>query len=435
MAIKLQEAQHEVRSKDKENDLIQLLKNDLKETKNYLVQGLINEGLKKKEINVNDPDVKKTIENLIYSDPADPKNISSKPNAKNDVKSIIATIKNNNEQITKWEQEGYNPEAFKGVKEEMEKLPKQLEAELSSQKNVDNLVNERVKNRIFMYANFAKENQPIFKDEKDALISKINKYVEISQDTVSALLKNEKLLDPLVRQITKNASDFFGKDGANVKNVCVLDEKKLTDENILKFTYETNHAIKSFESVQKGINNLDVAKNKQVTETLLSKLDTDYITKYNNTIINELQTVSNKGTSFLEKIQAVFTGKDYLREKLENVLDTHIKANNKHIDNKITTLSKGLKNNEFVTGLKHFIDENTKKISDNSKLRNVNLNEIHNNKAALVELRKINPHRFDQTVFEDSKRLALKSKPHNIKIESPTATPNFSNKKSQTIIR
>ncbi|WP_341795092.1 hypothetical protein [Rickettsia endosymbiont of Rhinocyllus conicus] len=314
----------------------------------------------------------------------------------------------------------------------MEKLPKQLEAELSSQKNVDNLVNERVKNRIFMYANFAKENQPIFKDEKDALIGKINKYVEISQDTVSALLKNEKLLDPLVRQIAKNASDFFGKD---VKNVCVLDKKKLTDENILKFTYETNHAIKSFESVQKGINNLDVAKNKQVTETLLSKLDTDYITKYNNTIINELQAVSNKGTSFLEKIQAVFTGKDYLREKLENVLDTHIKANNKHIDNKITTLSKGLKNNEFVTGLKHFIDENTKKISDNSKLRNVNLNEIHNNKAALVELRKINPHRFDQTVFEDSKRLALKSKPHNIKIESPIATPNFSNKKSQTIVR
>ena len=52
----------------------------------------------------------------------------------------------------------------------MKKLPKQLEMELSSQKNVDDLVNERVKNRIFIYANFAKENQPIFKDEKDAFI-------------------------------------------------------------------------------------------------------------------------------------------------------------------------------------------------------------------------------------------------------------------------
>lgn len=302
----------------------------------------------------------------------------------------------------KWENEGYNPQAFKAIKEEMEKLPKQLEVELSSQKNVDNLVNERVKNRIFMYTNFAKENQPILKDEKDALINKINKYVEISQNTVSALLKNEELLDPLVQQITKNASDFFGKDGANVKGVCVLDEKKLTDDNILNFTYEANQAIKSFEAVQKGISNLDVAQNKQITATLLSKLDTDYTTKYNNKIINELQAVSNKGTTFLEKIQAVFTGKDYLGEKLENVLDTHIKANNKYIDNKITTLSKGLKKNEFVTGLKHFIDKNIKKISDNSKLRNVNLNEIHNNKAALVELRKINPHRFDQTVFEEA---------------------------------
>lgn len=28
---------------------------------------------------------------------------------KNDVKSIIATIKNNNKQIEKWEKEGYNP--------------------------------------------------------------------------------------------------------------------------------------------------------------------------------------------------------------------------------------------------------------------------------------------------------------------------------------
>lgn len=61
MAIKLQEAQYEIRSKDKENDLIQLLRNDLKETKNYLVQALINEGFKKKEINVNDPDVKKQL--------------------------------------------------------------------------------------------------------------------------------------------------------------------------------------------------------------------------------------------------------------------------------------------------------------------------------------------------------------------------------------
>ncbi len=112
----------------------------------------------------------------------------------------------------------------------------------------------------------------------------------------------------------------------------------MTDKSILNFSYETNYAIKSFESVQKGISNLDVAHNKQVTEILLSKLDTDYTTKYNNKIINELQAVSNKGISFVEKIQAVFTGKDYLREKLDKVLDNHIKVNNKHIDNKITTI-------------------------------------------------------------------------------------------------
>ncbi len=98
-------------------------------------------------------------------------------------------------------------------------------------------------------------------------------------------------------------------------------------------------------------------------------------------------------------------------------------------------MGKSLKNNEFVTNLKHFIDKNTKKISDKPKLRNVNLNEIHKNKAALVELRTINPYKFDQTVFEDSKRLALKSKSHNIKIALPTATPNLSNHKGHTMVR
>ncbi|XVN40541.1 MAG: hypothetical protein RCO49_07035 [Rickettsia endosymbiont of Argas persicus] len=449
--------QPEISSNTKEDNLIEQLKGGSEQAKGFLLEELIKIGTANpnKIISAEDENVKQAIKSLIYADPNSTENKISK----GAVLSIYATIEDIKKQIkAKCEKEGYNPKAFERFQEEMEAFPKQLEAVLSTQEGIDSLINERVKNNILKQIPFFKEDGQTGLNaiEKNNVINKLNKYVEVSSDTVSALLQDRGLLNPLIQQITKNASEFFGKEGANIKGVCVLDEKKLTEENILNFTHEINHNIKAFEVIQKGTNNLGVAENQQITETLLpivsnmspekleqngtsfvktvvplfsqtkpldeiaksalSRLDTDYTTKYGTTIVNELQTINKKGVSFWEKIKSVFTGKDYLKERLDNALDAHIGASNKYVQDKITTFSKGLKNNELVAGLKHFIDENKSK---NPELNNIEPNKIYNNKTALVKLREINPRRFDQTVFEDSKRLAQQTK-----VEPPKNIPN-----------
>jgi len=468
------DAQPEIKSNNKENDLVQQLRGGLEQAKGFLLEELIKIGTAStnKTIGVNDDNVKQAVQSLIYADPDDPKNKAAGGGAL----SIIATIKDNEKKIKEWIGKGYDSKAFNEIGKEMQGLPDQLQKKLSTQEGIDNLINERVKNSILKQIPFFIDENNNIRGvnaiEKNNIISKINKDIEISPTTVSTLLQDKNLLNPLIGQVTKNANEFFGKEGAAVNNACVLDEKKLTPENILKFTEAANHTIKTFELMQQGLKNLvsgvDIAQNQKITETLLpvisnniipekleqsgtqiikniapilkddklaevtkltlSKLDTGYITKHGDTIVNGLQEISNNGTTFWEKIKSIFTGKDYLKEKLEKLVDSHISGNNEYIKDKITTFSKGLNNNQLVEGLTHFINENKNAITNNPQLQNINPNEIHNNKSALVELRKINPRGFDKTVFEDSKQFGSSSKPQEVKVKPPVATPNLSTK-------
>jgi len=450
-----------VKLANKESNLVEQLRDGLEQAKGFLLEELIKIGTANpnKTIDLNDDNVKQAVQSLIYSDPDDPKNRASGGGAL----SIIATIKDNEKKINKWIEEGYDPKAFDEIRKEMQELPDKLKKELSTQEGIEQLINERVKNNTILQQIpfFIAENNSIrgtTSIEKNNVINKIKEHIKIPQTVVSTLLQDRALLKPLVEQITKNANKFFGQDGTVVNNACVLDEKKLTPENILKFAEETNHNIKAFELMQQSLHNLDseinISQNQKITQTLLpvisnllpeelkqngtqiikniapvlkepsklaeitksalSKLDTGYITKYSDTIINELQEVSNKGSSFWEKIKSVFTGKDYLKENLEKLVDSHISGNKEYVKDKITTFSKALTNNQFIEGLANFINENKSK---NPELQNVNPVEIQNNKAVLVELRKINPNGFDRTVFEDSKK-------KKIQLEPPTTTPN-----------
>lgn len=432
------------KNNNKENGLIEKLRGGIEQARGFLLEELIKIGTasSNKTININDQNVKQAIQSLIYADPDDPKNKASGGGAL----SIIATIKDNNKQIAKWEKEGYNSEAFNGIKNEMEKLPKQLEIELSTQKGLDSLINERVKNNILKQISFFKEDGQTGLNaiEKNNVIGKINKYIKISQDMVSTLLQDHSLLRPLIGQITKNASNFFGKDGANIENVCILDEKKLTDENILNFTHETNHTIRSFELIQKGINresHLDVIKNQRITETLLPaisnisaekleqngtkivkiltpilkednriaqvvkralpKLDTDYIVEYGDKIINSVQEINDKGTSLWEKFISIFTGKDYLGERLEQSVNKYAALSDEHvkkeIDNKI--FSNALTNEQIAAGLTKLMN------------KTVEPKEVNNPNLNLVEIRKANPEIFDKLLFANQSQTSSKDKP------------------------
>lgn len=451
---RIKNAETEIKDNTKENKLVEQLEGGLEQAKGFLLEELIKIGTANpnKTIDVNDDNVKQAVQSLIYADPDDSKNRLSGGGAL----SIVATIKDNEKKITEWISKGSDAKAFEAIRKEMQKLPDALQQELSTQKGIDNLINERVKNNILKRIPFFIDDNNNLRGinaiEKNSVINKINKDVEIPQNIVSTLLQDERLLNPLMKEITENANKFFGKEETEIEGACVLDEKKLTAENIRKFTEATNHTIKTFDTIQQGLSSsIDINQNRPITETLLpifsnlpldkleqngtkftknlapllekqgkplaeatksalSKLDIDYVTQYSDPIINELQGISNKGTSLWEKVKQVFTGKNYLQERLEQSVnkfniasDEYVK---KEIDNKI--FSNALTNDQIADSLKNFVTEN--------KATNIDPNNIDPNKINLVELRKINPQGFDKTMF---------SSPHKQEtIQPPAKTPN-----------
>ncbi|HJD55099.1 MAG TPA: hypothetical protein LFW21_00205 [Rickettsia endosymbiont of Pyrocoelia pectoralis] len=180
---------------------------------------------------------------------------------------------------------------------------------------------------------------------------------------------------------------------------------------------EKNNEIgKRIEQINALTSSLDIKKPEAVMQEL-NKLDSTYLAENNNKIADELQEISNKGTSLWERIKSVFTGKDYLQERLEQSVnkfniasDEYVK---KEIDNKIS--SNALTNPQLNQGLKSFIAEN--------KITNIDLNNIDPNKVNLVELRKVNPRSFDKTMFGSSHKQES--------IQPPTKTPNSPLKKQE----
>lgn len=168
-------------------------------------------------------------------------------------------------------------------------------------------------------------------------------------------------------------------------------------------------------------------KNPEVIIRGLNKLDSTYLAENSTKIATELKDINDRGTSLWEKFKQIFTGKNYLEERLGKVVDK-ITLNDgyvvKTINDKI--FSNALTNPEIAKGLTKFLNENKDKAATNPEFKNlipatsgpivVQLQQVNN--FNLAELRKINPIAFDKTMFED----LIKLRSSNIK--PPKNTPN-----------
>ncbi|MEG8230404.1 hypothetical protein O6R16_05075 [Candidatus Rickettsia tasmanensis] len=171
----------------------------------------------------------------------------------------------------------------------------------------------------------------------------------------------------------------------------------------------------------------------------LNKLDSTYLTENSTKIATELKDINDRGTSLWEKFKQIFTGRNYLEERLGKVVDKYITLSDgyvvKTINDKI--FSSALTNSEITAGLTKFLNENKDKVATNPEFKNlisvtgepiiVQPQQVNN--FNLAELRKINPIAFDKTIFEDS----IKLRSSNIKL--PQITPNTSTKNQEAVRR
>ena len=435
---------HEVEQNIKANvgdNLVEQLRGGLEQAIGFLSEELIKIGTAspRKKIDVNDSNIKQATQTFIYADPNDPK-YKGKSGG---VLSVTATIKDNEKKIKEWIEKGYDSEIFAKIRKEMQELPDKLAKELSTQKGIDHLIKERVKsNSIFQQLPlFILDNNGIRGTnsvEKNNILNKINQNIEISPNIVSTLLQDRVLLKPLIAQITEFASGFFGKEGVFVENVCVVDEKKLTSKNIAKFTEATNHTIKAFEKIQENLKgaSINVTRTQEITQKLL-KLDSSYLIENSVKVCTDLKEVNNRGISLWEKFKSIFTGRNYLEERLGKVVDKYVTMNAefvaKEIDNKI--FLNALTNTDIINGITKFINENKDKVANNPEFKDlfsvtgqsIVIESKKVNDINLAKLRNINPIAFDKVVFEDSKQLG------SINVKSPKNTPNTSTQNQRTV--
>ena len=180
-------------------------------------------------------------------------------------------------------------------------------------------------------------------------------------------------------------------------------------------------------------------KNPEVIIRELNKLDSTYLTENSTKIATELKDINDRGTSLWEKFKQIFTGRNYLEERLGKVIDKYITLSDGYVVKTINDqiFSNALTNPKIAEGLTKFLNENKDKAATNPEFKNlipvtgepiiVQPQQVNN--FNLAELRKINPIAFDKTIFED----LIKLRSSNIK--SPQTTPTASTKNQEVVRR
>ncbi|AAU03912.1 hypothetical protein [Rickettsia typhi] len=185
------------------------------------------------------------------------------------------------------------------------------------------------------------------------------------------------------------------------------------------------------------ITNSSGIKKSEVIINKLNKLDSTYLKENSTKIATALKDINNKGSSLWEKFKQIFTGKNYLEERLSKFVDKHITLSDgyvvKTINDKI--FSNALTNPEIAVGLTQFLNQNKDKVTTNPEFKNlipvtgehiiIQPQQVQN--LNLAQLRKINPITFDRTIFEDSIKL------RNSNIKYPQTTPHTATKNQEAV--
>ncbi|HJD67197.1 MAG TPA: hypothetical protein LFV66_01835 [Rickettsia endosymbiont of Bembidion lapponicum] len=358
--------------------------------------------------------------------------------------SVEGVLYSAEEEIKKLIKEGVSEEDFKEIREELKKYKEDLEKKFSSKELVTSLINDYIKDKgIVNNIGIVGENNSLVED-KGELVKKVTANFEIPEKVLNTGMKDISLLKPLHAGLNKYMSQCFAIDGEQENTVwCVIDRAKLTPENIDKFTQLFDREVQAFSVIQENLNpNISIEENKNAATALLPvvsklsaeelqkkgsqivkdftpflleskspennraiktlmELDPSYLAENSTKITTELREIKKKGISIWEKFKSIFTGKDYLEERLEQSVNKYAVLSDeyvkKEIDNKI--FSNALTNEQIAAGLTKLMN------------KTVEPKEVNNPNLNLVEIRKANPEIFDKLLFANQSQTSSKDKP------------------------
>ncbi|WP_341791032.1 hypothetical protein [Rickettsia endosymbiont of Gonocerus acuteangulatus] len=257
----------------------------------------------------------------------------------------------------------------------------------------------------------------------NTLTNAINEsLVEVSNNKIPAKVYTEKLLDAVVKKLPNSFSqqklqqckEFIQSGQKNKKTYTEseMDRKEISkaaEDSINQLTErldKNTRESKMLEPMVRLFAPLYESTNEKLIEktgTILKNLDSAYLTENSNKIVSELKEINDKGTSLWEKFKSIFTGKDYLEERLEQSVNKYAALSDEHvkkeIDNKI--FSNALTNEQIAASLTKLMNKTVEPKEVNNPNPNLNL----------VEIRKANPEIFDKLLFANQSQTSSKDKP------------------------
>ena len=267
--------------------------------------------------------------------------------------------------------------------------------------------------------------KPVLNEFNDQDINTLTKainesLVEVSNNKIPAEIYTEKLLGAVIEKLPNSLSqqklqqckEFIhsGKKNKKIYTESEMDRieiSKAAEDSVNQLTERLDKNTKESKMLEPMVRlfaPLYESTNEKLIEktgTILKNLDSAYLTDNSPRIVSELKEINDKGTSLWEKFKSIFTGKDYLEERLEQSVNKYAALSDEHvkkeIDNKI--FSNALTNEQIAAGLTKLMN------------KTVEPKEVNNPNLNLVEIRKANPEIFDKLLFANQSQTSSKDKP------------------------
>ncbi|AGJ01907.1 hypothetical protein [Rickettsia prowazekii] len=259
-------------------------------------------------------------------------------------------------------------------------------------------------------------NTPDKLEQYEKFIIQGDKNQKFNKDSNQFIPRVNKLSQIEFKELQKAATDTVHKISSRLEKI--------------------NSISKQLEQIVLIANSSGIKKSKVIIKNL-NKLDSTYLSENSTKIATALKDINDKGASLWEKFKQIFTGRNYLEERLSQLVDKHITLSDGYVVKTINDriFSNALTNPEIAVGLTKFLNKNKDKVTTNPEFKNlipitgehiiVQPQQVNN--LNLAELRKINPITFDKTIFEDSIKL------RNSNRKYPQTTPNIATKNQEAV--
>ena len=303
-------------------------------------------------IDIKNPTFAEASDSLIN---ADPRIINSEENVKkrgehSAVISFTGTKQGIEEKIDKLIAKGADPSKFTSLREDLSNLETELRTQTSSSQGIKELVdkkmtNELIANQTVLFIHDEKsEIQQMPMVQKKDIIAKIAKNVHLDNAAVSTMLSGEQDVQNLIKGTTNRLiSETLGKKD---KNFYVLDESKLTPENLEKLSKSVENAvsqaplvsgiIKSIE--QKSGLEINDARRAKLLKNLspaLSQLDPEYLEQYKDVISKDLaKEIQAQGSRWGRMNGKLRTSTKSQQMVANNLLEKHLASSEEFVTKK-----------------------------------------------------------------------------------------------------